>query len=462
MQRFILSYLVVVVSLMFTLVGTAGATNGYQLIGVGQMQNSMAGAVTAAPMDTMTAITNPAGMARVGERADFSMEAFMPVRSVDFTSSLLGGDKAKGGTNLYGVPSVGWVAKAFNREDVYFGGGMFATSGLGVDYGQLLMMPGAALGLPEDVTFDGYSGIQFWKMAPTVAWNVNNALSLGVSLNLDYQSVTMRERIRNVPFWDTPPGPSTMTQRDVNFDLGRPTNQMGFGAGVGLLYDVNDRITLGVSYISEQVFGDGKYRVGTNDILNFNGGVGLPGIYKLDLDYPQQAAIGIALHPSRPLLIDLDIKWINWSGTHDEVALRGPANSFDSNGDGTGDSAGTQLNFGWEDQYVYALGAQYSVTERLNLRAGINYAETPIDEADVFNNLIFPAVVEWHYTLGFDYQLGDHWGIGLAYMRAPEKKIKGKGDVPAGFDAATPFGADSNASISLEENSLGMLLSYKF
>ena len=459
MKRITLFFFLLIFYLVFNFSRAAWATNGYQLTGVGQMQNSMGGAVTAAPMDTMTAISNPAGMARVGERADFSMEAFMPVRTVDFTSSSLGGEKTKGGSNLYGIPSVGWVAKAFNREDVYFGGGMFATSGLGVDYGQLLMMPGAALSLPKDVTFDGYSGIQFWKMAPTVAWNVDDSLSFGIALNLDYQSVTMRERIRNVPFWDVPPGPSTMTQRDVNFDLGRPTNQMGFGASVGALYAVNDLVTLGASYTSKQVFEDGIYRVGTNDILNFNGAVGLPGIYKLDLEYPQQAAIAIALHPDKVFLIDLDVKWINWSDTHDKVRLKGPANSFT---DGTNFFNSTNLNFGWKDQYVLALGAQYKMTDRLNLRAGLNYAKSPIDEADVFNNLIFPALVETHAAAGFDYQLGDHWGIGLTYMKAFKKTITGKGDVPAGFDAATPFGSDSNAKISLEENSAGLLLSYKF
>ena len=450
MKRNILFSIVLACVLTINLAGIARATNGYQLTGVGQMQNSMGGAVTAAPMDTMTAISNPAGMARVGERADFSMEAFMPVRYVDFTSSALGGEKTKGGSSLYGIPSVGWVAKAFNREDMYFGGGMFATSGLGVDYGQLNMMPPAA-----DVTFDGYSAIQFWKMAPTVAWNVDDKLSLGVALNLDYQSVTMRERIRNVPF-------KTGTA-DVNFDLGRPTNQMGLGASVGTLYDINNLVTLGASYTSKQVFGDGTYRVGTNDILNFNGAVGLPGIYKLNLEYPQQAAIGIALHPDKAFLIDFDVKWINWSDTHDKVRLKGPANSFDSDGNGTGDSNSTRLNFAWKDQYVFALGAQYKMTDRLNLRAGLNYAKSPIDEADVFNNLIFPALVETHAAVGFDYQLGDHWGIGLTYMKAFKKTITGKGDIDPNFVAATNgFTSDSNAKISLEENSAGLLLTYKF
>ncbi|MFW5909896.1 MAG: aromatic hydrocarbon degradation protein, partial [Thiohalospira sp.] len=49
---------------------TASATNGYQLIGAGAYQKGMGGAVTAAPQSAMTAISNPAGMAAIGKRAD--------------------------------------------------------------------------------------------------------------------------------------------------------------------------------------------------------------------------------------------------------------------------------------------------------------------------------------------------------------------------------------------------------
>ncbi|MBI5137494.1 MAG: TonB-dependent receptor [Nitrospirae bacterium] len=425
------------------------------------MQKSMGGAVTAAPMDTMTAISNPAGMARVGNRADFSMEAFMPKRSVDF--SAWGGAREEGGSELYGVPSVGWVANAFGRDDVVFGGGMFATSGLGVDYGEVLLMPGAALdGMSpgsaphEDVTFDGHSAIEFWKMAPTVAWNVDERLSVGAALNVDYQSLTIRQKFGNMPF-----GTGPLSQMDVNFDLGRPTSQLGYGASVGTLYDLTGMVTLGASYTTKQRFGDAQFRVGSGDVAVYNGAMGLPGKYKMDMDYPQQAAVGIAVQPNDRLLVDLDVKWIDWSATHGSVTLTGPANSFDTNGDAVGDSNTTQLPFGWKDQTVYALGVQWTATDTLTLRAGYNYAKAPIDQADVMNNLVFPALVERHVTVGFDQQLGDHWGVGATFMKAYNKRFTGSGDVPVGFQTPnTPFTADSNFRISLAETSVGLLLYY--
>lgn len=462
MEKMKKSYLLLLASFMvFGMAGTALATNGYQLIGIGAKQKSMGGAVTAAPMDAMTAISNPAGMARIGKRADFSMEAFMPKRSVDFSAT--DGGSNEGGAKLYGIPSLGWVAPAFGKDDVFFGGGMYVTSGLGVDYDQTVFMPGAALGAgAEDVTFSGFSAIQFWKMAPTVAWNVDESLSFGIALNIDYQSVTIREKISNVPFWNDPTNEMLgITQRDVNLDLGRPTSQMGFGATLGAMYDVADWVTLGASYSSKQMFSESEFRVGTGDVLNFNGATGKAGTYRMDLDYPQQAAIGVSLKPMKTLLVAIDVKWLNWSATHDKVDFTGPDGAFMTGPTTTTNK--TTLDFGWEDQWIYALGVQYiPPVEGLSFRVGYNYSKAPIDEADVFNNLILPALVEHHITCGVDYMLGEHWGISLAYMKAFKEDATGKGDVPQGFQDATPFTADSGAKISLEEDSVGIQLSYLF
>ncbi len=425
------------VSLVLAFAGAAFATNGYQLIGIGQIQMSMGGAVTAAPLDAMTAITNPAGMARIGSRADFSMEAFMPTRSVDFGAT--GGGSTEGGSDMYGIPAIGWTAPAFDRDDMYFGGGMYGTSGLGVDYD--------TIGFTPADNFSGFSAIQFWKMAPTVAWNVNEKLSVGGALNLDYQSVAISQMF-NGPSFAALPG------QMINFDLGRPTSQMGYGFTVGGLYDINEMITVGASYSSKQSFGDAEFRLAPGDILNFNGATGKAGTYKMGLDYPQQAAIGASFHNDK-LLVSADVKWINWSSTHDKVSFSGPSGSFMTPG---GPVSSTELEFGWEDQYVYAIGAQYAVSDKVNLRAGYNYAKMPIDEKDVFNNLVLPAVVEQHITIGGDYRFGDHWMLAVAYMKAMKEELTGKGDL----DPALGFGTDSGAKISLEEQTLGMQISYLF
>src|SRR3990172_6187204 len=196
-----------------TLAGSpaAWATNGYQLIGVGSYQKGMAGATTAAPHDAMCALSNPAGMALIGSRADFNMEMFNPNRRMDISSLPFGGSSTEGGSRMYGVPAIGWTAPAFNRTDVYFGGGMYGTSGLGVDYD--VFDAGPSLG-----DADIYTAIQFWKMAPTVAGRVTDRLTLGIAFNADYQSVEIKEAF-SAPAFPTP----------VKLDLGRSPGTFGIG-----------------------------------------------------------------------------------------------------------------------------------------------------------------------------------------------------------------------------------------
>ncbi|MGD8347573.1 MAG: outer membrane protein transport protein, partial [Lysobacterales bacterium] len=259
------------------------ATNGYQLIGVGSYQKSLGGAVTANPGSAMTAITNPAGMIRIGKRADFSMEAFMPDRSTDFTA--YGGDKVSSDSDLYGVPAIGWTAPVGNNDDLYFGGGMYGTSGLGVDYAESVMMPANASFTGNELTWSGYSNIAFWQMAPTLSWNASDSLSVGMAVNIDYQQVSFEQRITD-----------RVTGARYNFDLGRSANAFGLGVTLGVLWDLGDHWTLGASYKSKQHFSELEYNLADGDIdLTLVGGPEYPGgTYTLDLDFPQQASIGVA------------------------------------------------------------------------------------------------------------------------------------------------------------------------
>ena len=404
---------------------SALATNGYQLIGVGSYQKSLGGAVTANPGSAMTAITNPAGMIRIGSRSDFSMEGFMPTRKTDF--SAYGGDTVESDANLYGVPAIGWTAPVGDRDDLYFGGGMYGTSGLGVDYAETLMMPAAASFTGNDLVWDGYSNIAFWQMAPTLAWNATDALSLGVAVNIDYQQVSFSQRIRD-----------TATDALYNFDLARSANAFGFGISFGLMYDVSEAFTIGFSYKSKQQFTELEYNLREGDIdTTLVGGPVFPGgRYKLDLDFPQQAAFGIAYRPTDNWTLSADLKWIEWSDTMNKLSVRGP-NGYDF-----------AMDPGWDDQLVYAAGADWQLTERFNLRFGFNYAESPIDETVAANNLILPGVVEDHYTFGLDYRFA-HWELAFHYMHAPKVLVR----------ASTGF---PGTAVSLSETSVGINLGYRW
>lgn len=399
--------------------GAAHATNGYQLIGFGAYQKSLAGAVTANPGSAMTAVTNPAGLAKIEDRADFSMEMFMPSRSTDFGAT--GGDKVESDATEYGIPALGWKAPVGTQGNMWFGGGMYGTSGLGVDYAVTTATPG--------LEFDGYSSIAFWQMAPALAWQVNEKLALGAALNIDYQMVAFKQRFIT-------PGP------DFVLDLSKGAQGFGYGFTLGALYDVTDRFTVGASYKSKQVFGDFEFNLQAGDIdTSLMGGAAFPaGKYSLEMDYPQQWALGLAFDVTPAVTVSADVKWINWSDTMEELVIKGPP--------------GYELPFpaGWDDQYVYALGVAWAVTPTVNLRAGYNYAEAPIENEDVTNNLILPAVVTTHYAFGGDVALGQGWELGFHYMYVPEESL-----TAPSTDPMLP-----GTKISMDQSSFGINIGYVF
>ncbi len=402
--------------------GLALATNGYQLMGVGSYQKGLGGAVTANPGSAMTAVSNPAGAARIGNRADFSMEAFMPERSVDFTA--LGGDKRDSAVDIYGVPAIGWAAPTSEGSNMYFGGGMYGTSGMGVDYP---VTAGPVIPGPTNTLWDGYSNIAFWQMAPVLAWNVDPQLSLGVSLNIDYQSVAFLQRLTDT------------SGNDINtVDLSRSASSFGLGLGFGVLYDLRPAVTVGFSYKSKQNFSKLKYQLASGDITL--GGSPLPGgTYTLDLDYPQQAAAGIAWRANDKVTLSADLKWINWSDTMNRLLISGPGGTV-------------PMNSGWDDQTVFAIGVDYKLNPKISLRAGYNHAKSPIDSSDVSNNLILPAVVETHYAIGATFVINQHWDLAMHYMYVPDNTLA----APA-TDPQMP-----GAKISLSESSFGANIGYRF
>ena len=165
--------------------GSAFATDGYQLIGIGQYAIGMGGAVVAAPDDPLSAaISNPAGLALMHPQAAFSAEVFNPTRKTNMGFGEIGSH-----SNVFGVPAIGWVAPAFG-DGIVFGGGVYGTSGLGVNYLQPNVMGPAyqyvknnqvqnpSPALAEGVA-QAYSSITFIQMAPSIAMKVNSHLAVG-------------------------------------------------------------------------------------------------------------------------------------------------------------------------------------------------------------------------------------------------------------------------------------------
>jgi long-chain fatty acid transport protein len=334
-------------------------------------------------------LTNPAGLTNLGiqeVRADLGFGFLNPPRKANGFES---------DSELYLMPG---GAIAFNVNDrLYVGMGMAGLSGMGVDFEDISPMPGTQAVVTTK---------QFYKIAPGFGYRVSDRLSLGAALNFDYQSLAL----------STPAMPGRPA-------LSLPQNQVfGWGLTAGLTYRLTDRWQLGAAWVSEQEMSDFEWNTQT-------------GRFEMQMNAPETLTVGLAFQPNPGLLIELDVKRIYFSDVLDRVELKGPSGT-------------ATLNFGWDDQTVYALGIQKAVGTRTTVRAGLNYGESPIGPADVVNNIGSLAVVEKHVSLGATRQLGQKVYGSLSYMHAFNNEVKSN---------TTP-----QQTIELEQNILNLQVTYKF
>ena len=417
---------------------SAYATNGYFLIGFGAKSRGMGGAGVAYAQDGLAAAANPAGMAFVGVgsmRADVGMELFNPPRSVRQDSAALEsgfsgsstGVNHDSGSNLFLIPNLGMIYK-FNRK-MYIGMAAIGA-GLGTRYHQ--DVPGNDACLNGD-TSDGIGSTFFnlncnadshtvgvsliqMQMLPSIAYKINKNHSIGASLALGIQTFRAYGlgAFQNLGF--------APTREDTS---GRG-NDWAYGVGVRFGWTgqfFKQRLSLGTNYASRVYMTKfDKYQ----NLFAERGG----------FDIPEHFALGSAFKLTKKLTLAVDAQRILYSNVR-SIGNLGPdvtSDILNANGnckDPAADPLDCRLGgefgfgFGWQDQWVYKAGINYDYNNTWSFRVGYNYGKSPIPDDQVLFNMLAPATVEHHATLGISYRPSKTIEWSLNAMHAFENTIKG-------------------------------------
>ncbi|MFO7603098.1 MAG: outer membrane protein transport protein [Gammaproteobacteria bacterium] len=363
---------------------TIFATNGDQMLGVSATQWGRAGAVVAMPEDSGTVLTNPAALANLG------IEEVRVDMGFGFLNPPRKANGVESDSDLYMIPS-GAMALRIN-ERLVFGMGMAGLSGMGVDFDDIMVN---APGNQAVVTTK-----QVFKVAPGFGYQVNDRLSLGAAFNLNYQSLA----IHNAQF--------TLPQTQV----------YGYGATFGLTYDVHDKVRLGASYITKQSMDEFKWNT-------------VDGTYRMTMDAAPSLTVGAAITPMPGLVVEFDIKHIWFSDVMDSVAFHTPGGSG-------------AMNFGWDDQTVFAIGMTKQVNPKTLVRLGYNYGESPIGPENVDANIGSLAVTEHHLSFGATRYFTDKVAGSFSYAHA--------------FSNEVTSSSGSGNTIELEQNIVNLQMTYVF
>ncbi|MGP1717454.1 MAG: OmpP1/FadL family transporter [Methylophilus sp.] len=404
--------------LLSMLAGQAFATDGYFAHGYGVKGLGLGGVGIALPQDALAAATNPAGLGIVGDRIDFGVTWFKPDRDVRL-SNTAGGSGALDGrydgndTEHFFIPEFGYNRVINDRTTL--GVSVYGNGGMNTDYKD---------GIPYFNNAGSRVGIDYLQVvvAPTATWRVTEQHILGVSLNLAYQRFEAKglQNFDNAGF-TTSPGNVTNNGHD---------NSYGAGLRFGWIGQVSDAVTLGATYQTKTYASKfDKYKG-----LFAEGG---------DIDIPANYGVGIAIKTSPALTLAADAQRILYSDVNAIGNL-----SLSNLSARLGASSGP--GFGWRDVTVLKVGAQYAYSDSLTLRAGYNHSSQPVRSSETLFNILAPAVVQDHLTLGATYTLPNKSELSFFFAHAFENKVRGSNSIPA-----APFGG-GEADVRMNQNSLGV------
>jgi long-chain fatty acid transport protein len=406
--------------------GSAFATNGYFGHGYGMKAKGMGGVGIAYGQDAMAAATNPANMVLIGNRWDVGVDYFRPQREASIAGSpggFLDGKYDGNASENYFVPEFGYNKMIANNMSL--GVSVYGNGGMATDYKN---NPYAGFtGGPGTV---GNAGVDLAQLmiAPTWSYKLNENHAIGVSLKIAYQRF---EAFGLQAF--TAPGFSAFPTKMTN---NGHDSSWGWGIGIGWTGQITPTVKLGATYQSKtsmQEFDDYK------GLFAEKGG----------FDIPENYGIGISWQATPQLVVAADVTQINFS----KINSVGNPLIFPPAGAPLGTSKGA--GFGWDDMTVYKIGFAYDLNKEWTVRAGYNYSSQPIPNSQTFFNILAPATVEDHLTLGATWRLASGGEVTFAYMHAFEETVKGSGSL-------APLGMPGNANLKMYEDSFGVAYGVKF
>lgn len=206
----------------------------------------------------------------------------------------------------------------------------------------------------------GGSHLTTYNATPSVAYKINDWISVGAGLQIQYADATLTKGIGAVPTWQA--------------SIDGAGWGVGFTAGVTLTPTPTTSIGLG-------------YRSGINQKINgtllLPAGVGggppfsTPGSVSTTLNLPDVVSLGVRQRLTSQWTVMGTAEWTNWRRI-------GTANVVQPNGQlaYVGGAANVvTIPFQYDDGWFFSLGAEYQWSDRLALRGGVAYEKSPISDA---------------------------------------------------------------------------------
>jgi long-chain fatty acid transport protein len=235
------------------------------------------------------------------------------------------------------------------------------------------------------------------NVAPTVSYRVNDWLSVGAGLTIQYAGLKTKLALNNRSLLDPNAPDGQMEYRDESW---------GIGGGAGILIEPWKGTRFGLTYISpiQQEFKDTPQFTNATSLVN-RVMAARTGQVTLKMTIPQ-AVMFSAYHEITPNWAVMgNLGWQNWTKFgYPEIGVTSTA---------TDATVSANPNANYDDTYHIAIGTHYRFHPKWRVTAGFAYDSSPAGAAQ--RTVVLPLDRQFRYSAGLICDLNERLTLGLAY-----------------------------------------------
>lgn len=397
------------------------SAEGYQVNAQSTKQSGMGHVGAAMKLGAESMHFNPAGLSFMTNSIDLSVGMSATFSNVKYTE----GNYTHKADNAPATPMFLYAGFKIN-EKLSAGISVTTPYGSGLNWGQ--NWNGAYL--VQDINMKSFS------FQPTVSYRVCDRVSIGAGMMVMMGNFSMSRALLPAgafnalePFAQMVPGlgdmvnkykdvaaVSTMLSGDADIKL---------GYNLGLMYDINDKFTLGVSYRSKVAMrvSEGKATLDyvdetglkntlgkLNEILVAagKGPIGIPpldkGTFNAELPLPSNWNVGLTYKANERLLLSGEVQFVGW-GAYKELNVQFSEEVLGG--------YNIQADKKYMNTRIYRIGGQYAATNRLDVRLGAYYDESPVRSE--YLNPETPSMNKLGLTTGLSFRPIDRLSVDFAF-----------------------------------------------
>ncbi|PRZ44838.1 long-chain fatty acid transport protein [Paraburkholderia fungorum] len=419
-------------SMAFFAVGTAQATDVFNLEGYGPVSRAMGGTGVAYDIGAAAMMANPATLGLMGQGTYLDLGLDVITTDIKEYDTATGKSVSSGnhGNNNgpYFAPQAAFVYRAGKYA---FGAGVFAEGGLGAQFGGSSFLSRTTTN-NVDTGFDNFSRLLVLRIPFAVSYDVTDKLTVGGSLDAVWTSLNLgllldasqigtlaaqrRASGSLLPALASVPG---LSGGYINFAhdgvVGGGADSWGIGGKLGLTYRLTPDTVLGLAYNFKTHVGDLGGHATLSAVSSLAGNIPLDGqITVHSFEMPAQFTAGVSHRFNDHWSVSADYQRVFLASVFKDINITFVQSA-------TGANLNLSLPQNYRDINVFGVGAEYRYNSSLALRAGFHYAQEAIPNDTML--ALVPAIPTTTLTGGLSYAFSKDSKIDLAVAFALQKTL---------------------------------------